>query len=62
MKSINVERGFFLWKVVFFKIGKHDFTFIREHSMATANLNKSEDFVTNTTIHQITYLLGPESA
>ena len=30
MKSINVEGGFFLWRVEFFKIGKCDFTFIRE--------------------------------
>ena len=30
MKSINVEGGFFLWRVEFFKIGKRDFTFIRE--------------------------------
>jgi hypothetical protein len=29
-KSINVEGGFFLWRVEFFKIGKRDFTFIRE--------------------------------
>ena len=29
-KSINVEGGFFLWRVEFFKIGKLDFTFIRE--------------------------------
>jgi hypothetical protein len=29
-KSINVEGGFFLWRVKFFKIGKRDFTFIRE--------------------------------
>ena len=30
MKSINVEGDFFLWRVEFFKIGKRDFTFIRE--------------------------------
>ena len=30
MKSINVEGGFFLWRVEFFKIGKRDVTFIRE--------------------------------
>ena len=30
MKLINVEGGFFLWRVEFFKIGKCDFTFIRE--------------------------------
>ena len=30
MKSINMEGGFFLWRVEFFKIGKRDFTFIRE--------------------------------
>ena len=30
-KSINVEGGFFfLWRVEFFKIGKHDYTFIKE--------------------------------
>ena len=29
-KSINVEGGFFLWSVEFFKIGKRDVTFIRE--------------------------------
>jgi hypothetical protein len=29
-KSINVEGGFFLWRVECFKIGKRDFTFIRE--------------------------------
>ena len=29
-KSINMEGGFFLWRVEFFKIGKRDFTFIRE--------------------------------
>ena len=29
-ESINVEGGFFLWRVEFFKIGKRDFTFIRE--------------------------------
>ena len=29
-KSINVEGGFFLWRVEFFKIGKRDFTFINE--------------------------------
>ena len=29
MNSINLE-GFFLWRVEFFKIGKRDFTFIRE--------------------------------
>ena len=28
-KSINMEGGFFLWRVEFFKIGKRDFTFIR---------------------------------
>ena len=31
------------------------------HSMARANLNKSEDLVTNTTQHQSTYLGDPES-
>ena len=30
MKSINIEGGFFFWRVEFFKISKHDFTFIRE--------------------------------
>ena len=30
MKSIIVEGDFFLWRVEFFKIGKHDVTFIRE--------------------------------
>jgi hypothetical protein len=29
-KSINMEGGFFLWRVEFFKINKRDFTFIRE--------------------------------
>ena len=29
-ESINMEGGFFLWRVEFFKIGKRDFTFIRE--------------------------------
>jgi hypothetical protein len=29
-KSMNVEGGFFLWRLEFFKIGKHDFTFIGE--------------------------------
>ena len=33
------------------------------HSMATANLKKSEDFVTNTTAaSKCTYLGGPKSA
>ena len=30
MKSIYVEGGFFLWKVEFFKIHRHDFMFIRK--------------------------------
>ena len=30
MKSINMEGGFFLWRVEFSKIGKRDFTFIKE--------------------------------
>ena len=30
MNSINVEKGFFLWRVEFFKISKRDFTCIRE--------------------------------
>ena len=30
IKSINIEGGFFLWRMEFFKIGKRDFTFIRE--------------------------------
>ena len=30
MKSINVEGGVLLRRVEFFKIGKRDFTFIRE--------------------------------
>ena len=30
MKSIKVEGGFFLWRGEFSKIGKHDFTFIRQ--------------------------------
>ena len=30
MKSINVVGGFLLWMLEFFKIGNHDFTFIRE--------------------------------
>ena len=29
-KSINGEGGFFLWEVECFKMGKGDFTFIRE--------------------------------
>ena len=29
-RSVNMEGGFFLWRVKFFKIGKRDFTFIRE--------------------------------
>ena len=29
-RSLNMEGGFFLWRVKFFKIGKRDFTFIRE--------------------------------
>ena len=32
------------------------------HSMATANLKKSEDFVTNTTAASKYYLGGPKSA
>ena len=36
MKSINVEgRIFFLWRVEFFKMGKRDFTFIREMRVVT---------------------------
>jgi hypothetical protein len=34
-KSLNVEGGFFLWKVECFKIGKRDFTFIREMRVYT---------------------------
>ena len=30
MKSINLEGGFFFWRVEFFKIGKCDVTFISE--------------------------------
>ena len=31
-KSTNLEGGFFLWRVKGFKIGKRDFTFIRDES------------------------------
>ena len=34
-KSINVEGGFFGGRVEFFKVGKCDFTFIREMRVAT---------------------------
>ena len=30
MKSINLEGGFFLWRLECFQIGKRDVTFIRE--------------------------------
>ena len=35
-KSINVEGGFFFWRVEFFKIGKRDVTFIREMRVTVA--------------------------
>ena len=34
-------KGIFLWRLEFFKIGKHDFTFIREMRVATEPQQKS---------------------
>jgi hypothetical protein len=39
-KLMHVEEGFFLWRMEFFKIGKHDFTFIKE--MRVLNLFEVE--------------------
>ena len=41
-KSINVEGGFFFWRVEFFKIGKRDSTFIRE--MRVLNIESKSFF------------------
>ena len=37
-KSINVGGGFFLWRVEFFKIGKHDYMFIREMRVGVVSI------------------------
>jgi hypothetical protein len=47
MNSINVEGEFFLRRVEFFKISKHDFMFIRDMRVLTldSHINTSSDFI-----------------